>query len=1088
VKKVSKKILPNSEISYFQQRLNELGLTHREAFKNGLYEGEGGSIEQRFRTFDGEEITFTPQYGKKAEALKKISKRGSYAKHEKQFYAPLAIIRHTPQQIESGLPRYKFPSKNYTGFSPLPMPSNKAIEAFTEQKKGGTIVFTEGYFKAVTLSKNGLESVAFSSITTYKLTDSVKRYLLSREAEVVVVQYDGDAMNIKRNKDGIYSSNRLQMFFNSAVNFSNAFYKFCEAEGLKTKLHWCMVNKDLPQKGIDDLINASGEEEKKNVLEVFNKLENSQYFTFEKLFRTTTEKRLLKHFALSNHRTFYAKYKDLINKEDFIFNGFKYGTKPLYNKYNLFNKVSKSNFFHLKENPHKIEVEEEVVEIEKYLNEKEATFRRLMFSKKLAIEAPTGSAKTSFYIGYKKGSRKRKGYFQKYGIKAVVAVPYISLAKQLVKSTIDSVALYGSVNHARKEAAINATVVICTYDTLHHVADLSQRVLVVDEAHNLINHFGQVNRRFKLFRAATLRRTVEAFEKVKQTILISGTMPKMLCNAFGFKYVKVKRKVNPLVKIKAIEAESSTPEALTKAAIQELQKINFKSNRIHFALYDNVDQVETIKAAMVKSGKLTANDIDIITRSEINKAEKIEAYKQIIKDGIIKGKKLILCTCLIAEGISINNKNIGNIFCIGVKCVDKFRQFVARYRKLSSINVTSILPPEKRMEKVFKYPSELKMENEMETALHQLNQYKKQKAFYVADYEKEDLPYLDYLKPSYQYKQNTLKWLYVEAEEATVDTLKILASIREDVFHYSNNAFFYTQLLEEENFFMDGMEEAVVVDDKTTEIIEAAKAEAKDERTAATESLKDTILNTPSIITSAYYLHLKKTKNRHGLKFISTIASNLIEENMEAEKFYNKNKKFFSKRWYINLIRAFLSLQYIGIDAEEMVEEITKYKEAQFAKKWKAFLRCMDLIIYESKRKRKHLSTIHKIDIKFTKHLKKKIMEVTNDVSGVITTNEVKDIINSFFRFKEWRKDYSYKNIQLDYFTKGKVESLVESLFNVEVINRSTDGKTYLIKNEYLNAEELQKGTYHSVPFCSKKAVTITLEPLKTLVFYTKKT
>ena len=68
------------------------------------------------------------------------------------------------------------------------------------------------------------------------------------------------------------------------------------------------------------------------------------------------------------------------------------------------------------------------------------------------------------------------------------------------------------------------------------------------------------------------------------------------------------------------------------------------------------------------------------------------------------------------------------------------------------------------------------------------------------------------------------------------------------------------------------------------------------------------------------------------------------------------------------------------------------------------------------------------------------------------------------------------------------MESLVESLFNVEVINRSTDGKTYLIKNEYLNAEELQKGTYHSVPFCSKKAVTITLEPLKTLVFYTKKT
>ena len=39
------------------------------------------------------------------------------------------------------------------------------------------------------------------------------------------------------------------------------------------------------------------------------------------------------------------------------------------------------------------------------------------------------------------------------------------------------------------------------------------------------------------------------------------------------------------------------------------------------------------------------------------------------------------------KNININNSNIGNVYTIGIRCIDSFRQYVARFRKMEKVMV-----------------------------------------------------------------------------------------------------------------------------------------------------------------------------------------------------------------------------------------------------------------------------------------------------------------------------------------------------------------------------------------------------------------
>ena len=982
------KLTKTPKNAYFLERINKLGLTIPQAAQNGLKCDDNGAIQQLIPHVDGSPILYIPQFGKKRNGYNKFMRNNAKTPIMSAYEEQLTIIRHTPKQLEENpeLGKYKYPAKDYTGIGTVSMPNKAAIEAYNAQTKGGVLCFTEGFIKGVALSLNSIPTFSFSGNSSYKLDDQIKDYLLSIHPEQIVINYDGDALD-GQIKDGVFTSSRLQGFYNSAFFFGLSVLKFIERNNLNAKVYFNLVHPDQDSKGIDDLIYNN---DKSEVLKAFHTFQSSDYFIFERLFKTSIQRSLEKYFKLLNHKDFYNQYADQIGENKFRFKGLLYQPEKIYNNPNLFESSEYVRFFRLLNNPHNVEIEKTVIEVNKYLSEKTTELIDLLqSSKKIAIDAPTGSAKTSFFIGYKNGSGKKiKGYFQKNNVLAVIAVPYKSLAKQLGKNT-NAVVLTGSITNRKKEQALNSQLVICTYDNLHHVTDIVNRVLVIDEAHNLINHYGELVRRKKAFRAKTLRRVLSLSETAKQTILLSGTMPKLFCKELGFKYVQIERKDNPKVNLLLSESEKQTPEALTKAFLAIADKIDLDDGKIRTVLFDNIGQLEEIKKTLVKSGKLKNNEIEIISRGHIESKRGSLTYSQVIKKGIIKGVKLILTTCLLAEGISIKNKNVGQLFAVGVKCPDKFRQFVARFRSMQEINVHSILMPRHQIKKEWKVSAQTRIKGMEAVAVAQLKVYQLE-----SDYLKTNYP--DDVTETGESVHFDL--LAINDGVVVVDTLKIFATIREENILYSNNAFFYHQILEDKNFQIKKVGGETLTG-KTAAILQKVSTDRKAEKKAAYNTLQMKLDTNPAEVVQAYHTKLKKSGNRKSIALIEETAADLLENPIQSN-FLNDYYIYFSDKHYTKIIRAYLRLRFTGIDQHEITKILDDQTLKNYSRIYKSINQSALWIAYQNRTIRNKLNVGQQIDAKIYNRIAKKINEAADD-SGRISKLEAQKIINSTYKVSE---------------------------------------------------------------------------------------
>ncbi|MEL7163521.1 MAG: hypothetical protein AAFN92_22375, partial [Bacteroidota bacterium] len=300
---------------------------------------------------------------------------------------------------------------------------------------------------------------------------------------------------------------------------------------------------------------------------------------------------------------------------------------------------------------------------------------------------------------------------------------------------------------------------------------------------------------FNPFRAETLRNCVRCFPEAKKTILLSGTMPPLLCHAFNFHLVTFRRLENPTVRVFDIEANGSDNAALSKCLITRLAEVNWQEDKLQVVFWNNTDQITRLSQSLVELKYLAEDEIAIISRTHYD-AGKSPDLDDIIRNQKINPRiKLLLCTCLISEGVNIKNTNVGRIYTVGLRCEDTFRQFIARFRKLKTVNVFSILEAERDLRPEFFQSAKMELLENLERAKLQAKHLRRRKYAYQGDYDETELPFLDQIEGTeeYHYRNQLFNLIYQDGDWHA-DPLHVLAAIHGRKLATSNNCYFYTRL------------------------------------------------------------------------------------------------------------------------------------------------------------------------------------------------------------------------------------------------------------------------------------------------------
>lgn len=773
-------------LEYYLERITALNLTPRQARdKYGLFPAPCGGILQRVKTYGGAQLTYLPEHNR-SKYEQAQARRSDFVLHPEAYFEPYQIKRLHPEALRSnpGLPKYLSPK----GATLHPIPGPKAIEAHRTGRTGGTVYFIEGVFKAVAMDRHGLEVTAFSGISVYRIKEEVRAYLEKRKPDRVVILYDADAKNLSTPAAGApWTDRRPRDFVASAAGFARQFFSLQESINPEVRLYFAMAHPDSEHKGIDDILQHHPAAEVLAELEALPK--RGRYIHAMRLHRTTYPAKLRKFFALDTYRTFYEAHRAQIGGQPFRYE------KRLWNAQGIGNLLNNTTpQYILQADPYQVNQDGQRLHIKKYLAEVTTELdNALAENKRLALDSPPGSAKTTFYASLPKRT----------GARVVIACPTVNLAKQQAGKVRGAVCIHGKGSTRRSNKAAEAGLVFCTYDTLHQLPDLHRRIVVIDEAHNLINQFGETAITYNPFRADTLRKVLELAEQGQKAVFLSGTMPPLLAQALGAHLVQAHRQESNKVRVHVLEAPGASADKLTAATLAELHRIDWKADRLHFVFMNNTEQLEAIRAHLAEAGHLEAGQIELITRRTVGQGERRGFDSIVKKEALPDGVKLVLSTCLISEGVNINNRNIGRVLYTGNRCADTFRQYVARFRNVPALDVWAILPRENNLRERFLHSDVSKM----------LGRYQRTAALQVQFAEEELAEIRTTLAEEAEDPAQVLAYLdSIEAEKGTFesrlfdliyidrtgtprpDVLRILATVREEKLSGINNAYFLQEI------------------------------------------------------------------------------------------------------------------------------------------------------------------------------------------------------------------------------------------------------------------------------------------------------
>lgn len=1012
--------------NYYDQRIKSLSLSSGEAVKKyGVLTDEYDNILIRSRSLNGN----FRQYLVNSKQVK-AGKTPVYEYPHTKRFNPSFLAKN------KDCPKYLFPkNQNFINWMP------RSCNAFKEVQTVDSLTIQEGAFKAVQMDKNGFCSVAPNGILNYKLTNDLKEFILTTNPKRIILFYDGDFKNAGRShkKTGIVTDKRQNMFFRSALNMSNSLFDFITEHDLQTLIYFCAVNPNQSAKGYDDLIlqerNKNGGCGVLSVVNAFKSCKDSEYFIFKKLFKTTNEKALKKYLQIDNLERFYNHHKAHI-KDFFVFKGVKY-IKHENGRFTIIkNDYIKINTTHLVVN--------------KFLSEKEKEIFSIIKSQKLtAIDAPTASGKTTLLLNLIE-------LFKKLGLKVVFALPTQILTKSVYKDAIknnnnndiqqtslfpvpktfaiknnnnDVAILCGGVHVASDY--LDKSLIVTTYDKLRSVSDISERILIVDESHNLVSAFS--------YRANAVRYFQTAFKTAAKTVLLSGTHNDLMLNVFGFHKIKIKQLKQQNVKIFDYETNDFTSKAM------QLLEQRENSNNVDVILMNSNEQLEIFKSLIIKKFNYSNDEICILNSD----TKDSDIYLSIINDKKIKeGVKIVLATQIIAEGISIENKNLGKFIGISTRhqrlSTELIKQATARFRKLSNIDFYLILPSEHVLSSSY-------LTNKLNTFEHEVLKAKAQilelKSI-ASDRKKYLSDVLEYDEFFNNHIENTT--FYRTVFETTfgafeVDKLCILSEILEEQNKHRNNLVLVSELQEYENIIFADVKhadgnfkdeiEAYELKKYVTEQRQTIKLEKERALLIASNMMKDS--SQASILIDSVYFTKKET-NRSLKAYIENYfySNSRIVQSVDSLNFSNENKELLNTNYFNEIVKSYIYFYHVQLldndDVKGILNDFDKFDFKVFKSRLTLF---STIAMNNDKKLKKELSNIEKAELKAKYKFYKNALEVIKHDTVITSRNitnilkgykakEAKKTLYLFFDFKEKKNarniiEYrNFEDLQLTFYKK----------------------------------------------------------------------
>lgn len=955
-------ISQNDYKKFALQQFKEIGFKNeKEALENGFSYDVRGNVIYSFKSLEtGLPVLNSEPTNKDAFKRSLKNKMGTV----EPIYTPVISKRLHPSIIDyhtvrgEKVGKYKFPA----GYN-IVYWSNSIIAAYNEASKGIRIVIQEGAKKAASMSLNGFYALAPNGINNYRLTKELKDLIKKCYVSRIDICYDADFFELS--SSGEVTDKRPRNFYKSCLSFANKFFEFIRDENLDCSLYFCAIKDNHDAKGIDDLFykyRLLGRENE--VIEAFEEGKTNDFFIFKKLVKSKAKKRLSKLIGLTSHRTFYDAHQKAIeeNKGKFVFNGAKY-------------QRHKDGRFILIELP-KVGIDKTIIKVNKYLSSnakdsrltkaEKAIFELIKTNQKLSVAAPTGCGKTTALLNL------IQTVIDKLGLKVIFCAPTQLLTKSIFKDAKakykSDVAIltgeYKTANHNDKN------IIVCTYDQLSKIDDLDERLLIVDESHNLVSAF--------TYRKTALQFIQLAFSIAAKTVLLSGTPNDLMSKIFNFKAVQIKQKKAQQVKVFSYETE-------TKDIVFQLSKIlnygsRLKNDCFDLVLFNNKEELEAIKAVFSDRYDLTNDEIVIISsdvKGEVNTTSKA-VYDSIANKKLIpSGVKLILTTCIMAEGISIENTNVGKLVTISTHRskldIETIKQFSARLRKLDKLDLHCIVPNETALNKQFLSCPERTATTEIKHVELKLSNLKadfedqEKKYGYNYNYDEKFLSHID--------KNTLLKYIFeTNYGQFHIDKLFILSDIQQEKNKTRNNVALFSELELFENITIASDKEKAELSEKglseaeniiLKSEIEEKQQDIREHKKEALELAKSWLLDSEieSVFIESLY-HSKNATNRQLTEYLEAFYFELKPSfaSLEVKQFIDDNRALFDTNYFNEIVKAFVFLRLFINDENFIIDTILNYKKSHFRKLQKRIVFLFRHSVYMSNRN--ELSNLQKAEMK----------------------------------------------------------------------------------------------------------------------------
>jgi hypothetical protein len=270
--------------------------------------------------------------------------------------------------------------------------------------------------------------------------------------------------------------------------------------------------------------------------------------------------------------------------------------------------------------------------IDKYVSEYNELTNEIKKHPKLILTSPTGSGKTTYFLNQ---------FLSSLALDEVLifCVPTLVIANQH-RSNKNVCVVTGAIDELTLRNSTNYRGFVTTYDSVQKVVDLLEGKkfrIVIDECHNLVGAMSyRANKLRKMFDLQYLSNCV-------QMILTSATAHQFF-KCLGFTEILIKQARRPVI---------TRPVFYTENYLETVLNSVLDSVKNSFVVCQ-IDNVEELKALQIALNELRIGNV--LISSQIDDIAADKDYIDIINFAPLRPNlKVVLTTCLLNEGISINN-------------------------------------------------------------------------------------------------------------------------------------------------------------------------------------------------------------------------------------------------------------------------------------------------------------------------------------------------------------------------------------------------------------------------------------------------